>query len=238
LLYVVAGEVGAPTAQALLKLVAAVLEKEGLPAGLRAVLGVVPVDSLPKGSTVELQLYAEENAEDQAPTTYDSDDGADAAVAEVDVAGMFCSRGVRFSRVLQEPLEGGSMDGVIALQVAGRAGKHCVVHVSVQVRSPSSLQHVTSREFIGKMLTRLFAVAFEALQRSGLSPESDCVCVRLLRHVDCAPLEGELMEAAAGAAGGDAAASRGLTLPAAVVEVGTLHRGEPIALHIVAASSS
>ena len=55
---------------------------------------------------------------------------------------------------------------------------------------------------------------------------ASCVCVRLLRHVDWAPTEDELQEAAATASEG---------LPTAIVEVGTLYRGEPIALHIVAA---
>jgi hypothetical protein len=44
--------------------------------------------------------------------------------------------------------------------------------------------------------------------------------------VDWAPTKEELQEAATGASE---------ALPTAIVEVGTLHRGEPIALHIVAA---
>ena len=54
-----------------MSLVAAMLEKEGMPADRRAVLAVVAVDALPKGSAVELQIYAEETA--QEPVTLDDD---------------------------------------------------------------------------------------------------------------------------------------------------------------------
>ena len=229
LLYVVAREVGAPTAQALLYLVGAMLEKEGMPAERRAVLAVVAVDALPKGSTVELQLYAEENAQEAAAVTnHDADMGISTELEREDAArGMFGVSGESFSRVMQDRLEAPSM-GSLFLQVTGRMGKHCVVHASVQVASTvTPLDLAASRDIVQLTLVKVFTAAFEALRCSGLSTQS-CVCVRLLRHVDWAPTEDELAEAASGANG---------ALPTAIVEVGTLYRGEPIALHIVASAS-
>lgn len=227
LLYVVAQEVGAPTAQALLCIVAAMLEKEGMPADRRAVLAVVAVDALPKGSTVELQLYAEETIQESAGV--DSDDAGMSISGDLQGGaaawGMFGTSGELFSRVMQERLEAPPV-GALALQAAGRVGKHCVVHASVHAASTlARLDPAASREAVRLTLLRLFIAAFAALRCSGLSVQS-CVCVRLLRHVDWAPTEDELQEAAATASEG---------LPTAIVEVGTLYRGEPIALHIVAA---
>lgn len=223
----VAKEVGAPTAQELLRLVSSMLEKEGMPPDRRAVLAVVAVDALPKGSSVELQLYAEETM--QASAGVDSDDAGRISSADTQgeaVAwGMFGTSGELFSRVMQERLEAPSV-GALVLQVAGRVGKHCVIHASVHVASTlASPDPATTREVVRLTVLRLFIAAFAALHCSGLSVRN-CVSVRLLRHVDWAPTEDELQEAAAGAS--DA-------LPTAIVEVGTLCRGEPIALHIVAA---
>ena len=225
LLYVVAREVGAPTAQALLYLVAAMLEKEGMPAERRAVLAVVAVDALPKGSTVELQLYAEENAQEAAAVS--NNDAGMGISTELKREDMFGISGEKFSRVMQDQLEAPAV-GSLVLQVAGRVGKHCVVHASVHVASTvAPLDPAASRDVVQLTLVRVFTAAFEALRSSGLSTQS-CVCVRLLRHVDWAPTEDELAEAASGANG---------ALPTAIVEVGSLHRGEPIALHIVAGAS-
>ena len=203
------------------------LEKEGMLAERRAVLAVVAVDALPKGSTVELQLYAEETTQDLAAV---DDDDADTS-SSVDLQGeavawgMFGPSGKLFSRVMQERLEEPPV-GALVLQVAGRVGKHCVVHASVHAASTfAPLDPAASREVVRLTLLRLFSAAFAALRCSGLSTQS-CICVRLLRHVDWAPTKEELQEAATGASE---------ALPTAIVEVGTLHRGEPIALHIVAA---
>lgn len=207
------------------------LLKEGLPADRRAVLGVVAVDALPKGSTVELQLYAEETVQESVDVN--SDDIRTSAVAKLERAdagwGMFGASGELFSRVMQERLETLSASSLV-LQVAGRVGKHCVVHASVHAAPPiTAIDQTTQRDGIRSTLFRVFAAAFEALRCSGLSTQS-CVCARLFRHVDWAPMEGELAEATAAAATG--------VLTTAIVEVGTLHRGEPIVLHIVAAASS
>ena len=228
LLYVVAQDVGAPTAQALLRLVDAMLNKEGLPTDRRPALAVVAVDALPKGSTVELQLYAEENVEESAYVENSGEETSAGSMEKGDSLawGMFGAIGQQFSRVMQERAETLTM-GSLVLQVAGRVGRNCVVHAALHTASAlTPLDPTASRDAVRSTLLRMFAAALEAVRCSGLSAQS-CVCVRLLRHVDWAPTADELTEAVAGASG---------ALPAAVVEVGTLYRGEPMALHVVAAA--
>ena len=230
LLYVVAKDVGAPTAQALLRLVTAMLDKEGLPADRRPALAVVAVDALPKGSTVELQLYAEESVEESAYVENSGEEISTSTMTKGESLAweLFGTSGQQFSRVMQERPEALTM-GSLVLQVAGRVGKNCVVHAALHAASAlMPLDPIASRDVIRSTLLRIFAAALEAVRCSGLSAQS-CVCVRLLRHVEWAPTTDELAEAVARANG---------ALPAAVVEVGTLYRGEPMALHVVAAAST
>ena len=167
LLYVVAGSVGAPTGQALARLVQSELESEGLPSELTTALGVIAVDSLPKGSTVELQLYAEEN--EDLSGGEQPDDKVGPRVGGEGATDLFCELGDRFSKVMavceEGQLVGGLVGSSVVVQASGRAGKHCVVHTSVHL-APSALAAATdlSRDVIRVTLQTLFVSAREVLR--------------------------------------------------------------------------
>ena len=172
---------------------------------------MVAVDSLPKDSTVELQLYAEETG--------------CADLAEAEGAGAPGSLLLQASAKLlaaEEPRR-----GTVVAEIGGRVAKHCVVHVALRLPSTDAFEQLGDRAWIGTALQALCQAAGGLLLRAGLGI-SDCVCARLFRHASCAPQPGELAAAtrsAWGAGGSDVT----------IVEVGTLHRGTPMALHVVAA---